>query len=318
MQRTIERILTGLALAAAIALAAPTPASAKISDLPPAVAAKIAAMGPKFDMDVLKATAALYKPLVRQPPYRGVTIVKNESYGPEARNRLDVYQPARHKSVPVLIFIPGGGFVGGSKDGYANLGGYFAQHGVLALVADYRLAPANSWPAGAVDVGKVVAWAKANAARYGGDPARLFLFGQSAGATHVADYTFNAKLHPAAGPGTAGTILVSGFYRPTAADKSPSTIAYYGADPAKYAERSPISHVGENPKRPLFLAYAEYDPAFLSAPTLALAEAICRRDGQCPAVHWLKGDNHVSTVFGFNSKDDELSHAVLDFVKTTR
>jgi acetyl esterase/lipase len=69
----------------------------------------------------------------------------------------------------------------------------------------------NPWPAGAEDAGKVAAWAKSNAAQYGGSGKRVFLFGQSAGATHVADYTFNETLHPKSGTGLAGAILVSGY-----------------------------------------------------------------------------------------------------------
>jgi acetyl esterase len=186
-------------------------AQAQMSNVPPEVAAKIAAMGPVFNPDVLKATAELYKPLVKAPPYDGVTIVKDVAYGGDDRNKLDIYQREKSKGAAVLIFIRGGGFVGGSKDGYANLGGYFATHGIVTVVANYRLAPANPWPAGAEDAGKVAAWAKSNAAQYGGSGKRVFLFGQSAGATHVADYTFNETLHPKSGTGLAGAILVSGY-----------------------------------------------------------------------------------------------------------
>jgi acetyl esterase/lipase len=292
-------------------------AQAQMSNAPPEVAAKIAAMGPNFNPDVLKATSELYRPLVKAPPFDGINIVKDVGYGADERNKIDIYQPTKAKGAVVLVFIPGGGFVGGSKDGYSNLGGYFAGHGIVTVVANYRLAPANPWPAGAEDVGKVIAWVKANAPQYGGNARRIFLFGQSAGATHVADYTFNPALHPKSGPGLAGTILISGYYQPTAEDKAPNVAAYYGADAGKYADRTPISHVGENARLPLFLGYAQYDPVFLSAPTIALAQAICKRDQQCPPVLWMKGHNHVSTVFSFGSKDTELGRNLVDFIRAT-
>jgi acetyl esterase/lipase len=309
--------ISGFCIAAAAGIIAAS-AQAQMANQPPEVAAKIAEMGPKFNPDVLKATADLYKPLVKAPPYDGVTIVKDVAYGADDRNKVDVYQPAKGKGAAVLIFIPGGGFVGGSKDGYANLGGYFATHGIVTVVANYRLAPANPWPAGAEDTGKVVAWVKANAAQYGGNGKRVFLFGQSAGATHVADYTFNETLHPKAGTGLAGTILVSGYYQPTAQDQAANVVAYYGSDAAKYADRTSINHVAKSGKAPLFLAYAQYDPEFLSAPTLALAHEVCVRDQQCPSVLWLKGHNHVSTVFSIGSKDTELSRDLVNFIRTAR
>ena len=85
----------------------------------------------------------------------------------------------------MLVYIPGGGYVGGDKnsDGvfYGNLGVYFARHGYLTIVANYRLAPAHPWPAGSQDVAGAIAWARKEAEAHGGDAGRLFLFGQSAG-----------------------------------------------------------------------------------------------------------------------------------------
>ena len=46
----------------------------------------------------------------------------------------------------------------------------------------------HMWPSGIEDLTAVVTWLKANVARYGGDPSKIFLWGHSAGAAHVADY----------------------------------------------------------------------------------------------------------------------------------
>lgn len=119
----------------------------------------VAAMGPNFDQNILEATRALYAPLVRKSS-GCVKITADVAYGGDPRQKLDVYQPAE-AAEHVLVYIPGGGFVGGDKnlDGvfYINLGNYFASHGILAVVANYRLAPAHPWPAGAQDVASAVA-----------------------------------------------------------------------------------------------------------------------------------------------------------------
>ena len=159
-------------------------------------------MGPNFDEEILGATRALYAPLIRKPS-AGVKVTADVAYGSDPRQKLDVYQPAG-AAEHVLVYIPGGGFVGGDKnlDGvfYVNLGNYFASHGILTIVANYRLAPAHAWPAGAQDVAGAVAWARANAKSFGGDPARIMLFGQSAGSTHAATYLFDPTFQPV-GPG---------------------------------------------------------------------------------------------------------------------
>ena len=156
---------------------------------------------------------------------------------------------------------------------YGNVGIYFARHGYLALIANYRLAPAHPWPAGSQDVAGVVAWAKKEAEAHGGDATRVFLFGQSAGATHVASYLFDPQFHAAAGVGvTAGVLMSGGGYR-VAANPAPNQVAYYGSDPAQYEARSPITHVGKS-KVPLFLSAAEYDPGFLAAASFDLARAV--------------------------------------------
>ena len=94
---------------------------------------------------------------------------------------------------PVLVFIHGGGFNRGAKhtDGspfYDNVGLWAVDHGLIGVTINYRLAPQHPWPSGIEDLTQVVAWLKAHVAEYGGDPEKIFLWGHSSGAAHVADY----------------------------------------------------------------------------------------------------------------------------------
>jgi acetyl esterase len=314
----MKQFVAGAALAVASSLWT-LPAAAQIANLPSDVRAKIAEMGPVLTPDLIRTTMGMFKPLAAAKSLDGIKIDADVSYGPDARKKLDVYQMQHKAATPVLIFVPGGGFVGGDKHSndaiYANVGVFFARHGFLAINANYRLAPQSPWPAGAEDVGKVVAWAKANAARYGGNAGRIFLMGHSAGATHVASYVFDPSLHGKGGAGVSGAILVSGFYEVTQENLAPNITAYFGADATKYAARSPITHVGDS-KVPLFLAVAEYDPPFLEIPSLDLAAKVCARDGKCPRFTWLKGHNHISELASVNTKDEELGRLVLDFIRS--
>jgi acetyl esterase len=275
---------------------------------------KIAAMGANFDEEILGATRALYAPLIGKPS-AGVKVTAEVAYGSDPRQKLDVYQPAG-AAEHVLVYIPGGGFVAGDKnlDGifYVNLGNYFASHGILTIVTNYRLAPAHAWPAGAQDVAGAVAWARSNAKSFGGDPARIILFGQSAGATHAATYLFDTNFHPSGQAGVAAGILMSGPYS-FQGDLRPNLKAYFGDDPSRYAERSPLTHVGKS-RTPLLLSVAEYDPAFLTVPTYELARAVTLRDGKGPSLAYFAGHNHVSTVMSFGTAQDDVGARVREFI----
>jgi acetyl esterase/lipase len=177
---------------------------------------EISAMGAKFGPEEMLRTRALFKPLVEALPHSSAPLIADLPYGPDSRHRLDV-APVAGPSAPVVIFFHGGGFVAGDKnsDGvfYCNVIRYFASHDYLAIAANYRLAPAARWPAGAEDVSAVIQWTRAHAAEYGGDPGRICLLGQSAGASHIATWLINPAFERARGDIRAA-VLMSGFYRP--------------------------------------------------------------------------------------------------------
>ncbi len=107
------------------------------------------------------------------------------TFGPDERQRLDVWVPAGPASgrpLPVVIFFYGGGWVDGDRGDYGFVGRAFAARGFVAIVADYRLVPGVRFPAFVEDGALAVKWARENAARFGGDPGRITLSGHSAGA----------------------------------------------------------------------------------------------------------------------------------------
>ena len=72
---------------------------------------------------------------------------------------------------------------------------------MVGVNANYRLAPHNPFPDAAIDIGLVVAWIKAHADEFGGEPERIFLMGHSSGGTHVATWAYDPSVHGAGGPG---------------------------------------------------------------------------------------------------------------------
>lgn len=100
--------------------------------------------------------------------------------------------PERGADLPVLMWIHGGGFVGGSAASPWYVGESFARDGVVTVTASYRLGfEGFGWVDGAVNNRGVLDWLAAlewvqrNIAAFGGDPARVTIAGQSAGASAV-------------------------------------------------------------------------------------------------------------------------------------
>jgi len=304
------------------------PARAQVEKLPPYLQETLAQIGPVFQKDIRKtipATVAAFQPLLKSAPKDGVTVTRNEAYGEDPRQILDVYRSSVPSRAPVVIFVHGGAYVRGDKDGsgeaYGNIATWFARQGMLGINATYPLAPAAKWPAGARNVGGMVAWAKANAARFGGDPDRIILIGHSAGATHVAGYVFDKSLQPPTGPDIAGAVLISGRYRIDYDPADPNARnmqAYFGDDASLYATRSPITHIRDGVRVPVFVAVTEYDNPGLDVRGAELFAALCERDGVCPRFLRLKGHNHLSEVLAFNTPDEYLGREILDFIARGR
>jgi para-nitrobenzyl esterase len=101
---------------------------------------------------------------------------------------LNVFTPALDSSLPVLVWVHGGGFVAGCNASPWYDGSHFARDGVVAVSISYRIgargflalrdAPPNR---GLLDVIAALEWVRDNIAAFGGDPARVTIAGQSSG-----------------------------------------------------------------------------------------------------------------------------------------
>lgn len=296
-------------------LMAAVPAMASTSATPDAKREieKYAGPYPGTELATLKD---LYRQHIEDAGFEKSVVVRDLSYGPHERNKLDVLSPTyvASKPMPILIFVHGGGFVRGNKsDGaiFDNVLDFFTRHRVLGINATYRLAPEHRFPAAAADLRDVMRWVKKNAAKYGGDPNKIFLMGHSAGAVHVANYTFMEELN-AVDDGLLGSILMSGVYS-LGADADQQH-AYFGSGNRKeLSERTPLAQI-EGRSTPLFIIDAEYDPLIMQQSALDLMTAICARDQRCPRHQQVAGHNHYSMTYHINSLDDSIASEILDFI----
>ena len=93
----------------------------------------------------------------------------------------DVVVPRGDGPHPVLVYLHGGGWVCGSPSTHRKLGYRFAEAGFLVFNVDYRLAPEHPFPTPLDDCIEAIRWAAREAPRFGGDPERLAVGGDSAG-----------------------------------------------------------------------------------------------------------------------------------------
>jgi acetyl esterase/lipase len=108
-------------------------------------------------------------------------------YGEEPGQLLDVWRREDLTgTAPVLVFIPGGAWVIGSRvlQGHALMA-HLAEQGWVCLSVQYRTSPRYRWPRQINDITTAVDWARANVDQFGGDPSFVALAGCSAGG-HMA------------------------------------------------------------------------------------------------------------------------------------
>jgi acetyl esterase/lipase len=86
---------------------------------------------------------------------------------------------------PAVVCIHGGGWTGGSRDGWQGTCEELARRGFVGVTVQYRFAPAFPFPAAIEDVQAAVRWVRANADRLKVDPGRIGTLGDSAGG-HLA------------------------------------------------------------------------------------------------------------------------------------
>jgi acetyl esterase/lipase len=216
---------------------------------------------------------------------------------------LDVHRPVAAPGgagAPVVVFLHGGTWQHGRREDYRFVGAALAAHGVLVFVPDYRKAPAHPFPEFMADAAEAVAWARAHAREFGGDPDRLFLAGHSAGAHMAALLATDARYLRAVGlrpRQLRGVVGLSGPY-----DFLPITDArlrvVFGDGPL-WRDSQPVDFVdGDEP--PFLLLTGGADHLVRPRNSERLAGEL-RARGEPVELHVVDGVGHFAMVSGFRS-----------------
>jgi len=185
-------------------------------------------------------------------------------YGSHDRHLLDVWVPPAkllkpEGGWPVVVFFYGGGWHSGHRADYGFAAAAFAEAGFLAVVPDYRLAPAVRYPGFLWDAALSLRWVVKNIAGHGGNSDRIALSGHSAGAYIAAMLALDTRwldgVHLP--PDTIkGAALISGPYdfAPFREYRGRAAFAHW-PDPV---ETQPITHVRPDAP-PILLLHGQSD-----------------------------------------------------------
>jgi acetyl esterase/lipase len=132
-------------------------------------------------------------------------MVGDIAFGDDYYQKIDLYLPneaalaGQGGGVPVLLFCHGGGWTFGYKEWNGFMAPALIDLPAIFVSVSYRLAPENKFPAALDDVLAALAWVYHNIENHGGDPARLFMGGWSAGGALAALATVRRDLYAAHG-----------------------------------------------------------------------------------------------------------------------
>jgi len=190
--------------------------------------------------------------------YKDIVYTKNQA---GEAVKMDIFTPKKtsDQKNPVLIFVYGGNWNSGNKNNYRLLAKNFARQNMTVVVPDYTVSPKADVDEMTKEIAAAIQFTKKNAAKYNGDPRRIFISGHSAGGQLATSAVMNPKYGIPENT-ISGIILIDAAgidmknylekYPPTSADNYDVT---WSKDPEKWKQASSIYFIDE--KTPPFLIY---------------------------------------------------------------
>ncbi len=303
--------------------------------LDPAVAGLLAFMAQQgrpsyaeLTPEQIRAGSSMMRAL--QKPPQDVASVAAAAYGGAPEQVMRIYTPAAASTPrPVLVHYHGGGFVTGDLDSIDEPSRALANDlGAVVVATTYRRAPESTFPAAHEDALTALRWVTEHVGEHGGDPARIALLGDSAGANLAASVAVRAR--DAGGPPLRALALLYPLVSPLLDTPSRrefaesgymidgAAMAYFGAmyTPDRQQAADPLISLDRVPSLaglpPTLVVSNEYDMLRDEAEDFArsLAQAgvdvTARRfDGLVHIVYWMS-----AAV----PRQAEMHQAVVDFL----
>ncbi len=320
------------------------------AQVPPEIAKQLVNIGRGV---CVPETAQVYRPLHSNPPYPDVLIARDNSFGPDPMNVVDIFAPKKGKGGrPVLIYVSGG--AGNKQQGgpngdvfYDNIMLWAVKNGMVGVNMQRR--PGQTWDDPAKDVAIALFWLDKNISKFKGNPERMFIWSQSAGNVPVSTYIGHPEYYGPQGVGVKGVVFMSppafnilpatpppvqgGFGPCGQPDGQPAAAAPAGRGPggpgggkgkgraaqpdaATQLARSNLPGLVKS-KVPFFLSVAELDPPNIIGFAETLKSELCKA-GKCPTYMVFKDHSHISEVMSPDTADTSVTGPILKWMKSVK
>lgn len=261
-------------------------------------------------------------------------LVSNIPYAENAHERqvLDIYSPDGAQNLPVVFWIHGGGWTTGDKTDVQIKPRVAAEQGFIFVSTNYRLLPHFEMEDIIRDVAKSLGWVHKNIGRYGGDPARIFVMGHSAGAQLAAlicidDRYLNAegvpfKVLKGCVPVDGDTYDLPAIIMSVELSRTLHRLPLpanghrvkFGNDPAKHIDFSAVTHIAKNKGIPPFFIIHITENPNTTMQAMRLATAL--REAEIPAaVFGAQGTTHVKVNENLGRTDDPATVELFKFME---
>lgn len=273
---------------------------------------------------IVVGLAAIALPASSQPRAGGVPFAPAVPEGVKAhrdltyvahgheRHRLDLFVPEKAEGpLPLIIWIHGGGWQNGSKEGCPPLRSGYTQRGYAVASINYRLSGHAPFPAQIEDCKAAIRWLRANATQFQLDPQRFGVWGSSAGGHLVAlvgtsgdvpAFDVGAHLDQSSrvqavcdyyGPTDFTVFVTTPGYESHATASSPEAKLIGGAvmeNKDKAARLNPITYVTKDDP-PFLIVHGDKDPTVPINQSQLLFNAL-KKTGVSVHFHTIKGAGH--------------------------
>jgi len=251
---------------------------------------------------------------------REVEAHRNLEYVPAGheRHKLDLFLPKGvNGPLPLLVWVHGGGWKNGSKDGCPPLRKGYAQRGYAVASINYRLSGHAVFPAQIQDCKAAIRWLRAHAVEYGIDPKRIGVWGSSAGGHLVAllgtsgdvkEFDVGGNLDQSSrvqavcdyyGPTDFEVFVTTPRYESHASGSSPEALLIGGAvleNKEKARRVNPIEYVSKDDP-PFLIVHGDEDRTVPLNQSSLLYEAL-KKAGRDVRFHTIHGAGHGRPGFG--------------------
>lgn len=231
-------------------------------------------------------------------------------YGPTAIEGLDVYATSR-PNAPIQVFIHGGAWRAGAAKDWAYPAEMVTKAGAHFVVLDFInvIEAGGNLLAMADQVRRAIAWLHRNAARFGGDPARIFVSGHSSGA-HLAGVVATTDWRALdVPPGVVkGAVCLSGMYdlKPVRLSARSRYVKFTDEAEEQLSTQRHIDRLAA----PLVIAYASLDSPEFQRQSRDFAAAV-KATGKPVELLVARGYNHFEAPELFGNPYGLLGRAVL-------